>query len=133
MLSLDKRNYIKIHGGMIKAGHTYEGSLFEKQPLSLVKTQGDPQSSDDAIPRDPSETMTCAEVAAFLKCADRTVTNYRREGKLGKYWKLSQTHFLYSRKGIEEFFKNSFHISYDEEQEAKIKKPYLVKRKLKQA
>lgn len=104
---------------MEKSGHTFEGSLFSKEPLRLIKKEMDPQSSNDAIPSDPQETMTCAQVAALLKCADRTVTNYRREGKLGKYWKLTQTHFLYSRKGVNEFFEKSFFENYDAEMDSK--------------
>ena len=118
---------------MIKSGHTFEGSLFQKEPLRLVKTETDPHVSNDAIPKDPSETMTCSQVAALLKCAERTVTNYRREGKLGKYWKLTQTHFLYSRKGIEEFFQKSFFNTYDDEMDAKPLKNFQAKSKLKQA
>ncbi|MCW7459565.1 helix-turn-helix domain-containing protein [Leptospira bandrabouensis] len=118
---------------MEKSGHTFEGSLFAKEPLRLVKKETDPQSSNDAIPNDPKETMTCAQVAALLKCADRTVTNYRREGKLGKYWKLTQTHFLYSRKGVNEFFEKSFFENYDAEIDSKESQKKGSKSKLKSA
>lgn len=50
---------------MEKSGHTFEGSLFAKEPLRLVKKEADPQSSNDAIPSDPKETMTCAQAWHF--------------------------------------------------------------------
>ncbi|WP_244242717.1 helix-turn-helix domain-containing protein [Leptospira bouyouniensis] len=118
---------------MEKSGHTFEGSLFAKEPLRLVKKEKDPQSSNDAIPIDPEETMTCAQVAELLKCADRTVTTYRREGKLGKYWMLTKTNILYSRKGVNEFFQKCFYENYDAELDAKESSKKVSKLKRKSA
>ncbi|MBM9501602.1 helix-turn-helix domain-containing protein [Leptospira sp. 201903071] len=91
-------------------GYTQEGSLY-KTSLSrdLQSTRifkGLP--ADPAVPKDPRDTMTPKEVAALLKRTIRRVGDYRREGLLGKFWRLRDGSILYSRAGVEEFFRNHF-------------------------
>lgn len=91
-------------------GFTKEGSLYKNSTskefsknVSSLQTQTNP-----AIPKEPRDTMTPKEVAALLKRSVRRVGDYRREGLLGKFWKLRDGSVLYSRIGVEEFFRTHF-------------------------
>ncbi|MBM9576950.1 DNA-binding protein [Leptospira sp. 201903070] len=92
------------------AGYAQDGSLYKttlNQDLRSGRVlKGLP--SDPAVPKDPKDTMTPKEVAALLKRTIRRVGDYRREGLLGKFWRLRDGSVLYSRIGVEEFFRNHF-------------------------
>ncbi|TGK21691.1 helix-turn-helix domain-containing protein [Leptospira kmetyi] len=96
-------------------GFSQEGSLF-KNSASKNSVRNLPASTsnyDPAIPKDSRDTMTPKEVAALLKRSVRRVGDYRREGLLGKFWKLRDGSVLYSRIGVEEFFRSHFVESDD--------------------
>lgn len=91
-------------------GYTQKGSLLMSQ--SSMRELGPKKNplcaSDIAVPKEPKDTMTPKEVAALLKRTIRRVGDYRREGLLGKFWRLTDGSILYSRAGVEEFFKSHF-------------------------
>ncbi|WP_036041211.1 helix-turn-helix domain-containing protein [Leptospira alstonii] len=91
-------------------GYTKNGSLLA-DPTRVPKLGPKNNSSnlsDAAVPKNPLDTMTPKEVAALLKRTIRRVGDYRREGLLGKFWRLTDGSILYSRAGVEEFFKSHF-------------------------
>ncbi|AOP33405.1 hypothetical protein A0128_05825 [Leptospira tipperaryensis] len=103
--NISQENKTKTITGYAQDGSLYKTSL--NQNLKSGRTyQGLP--SDPAVPKDPKDTMTPKEVAALLKRTIRRVGDYRREGLLGKFWRLRDGSVLYSRIGVEEFFRNHF-------------------------
>ncbi|RHX86035.1 DNA-binding protein [Leptospira stimsonii] len=104
------RNFVPESGTRIVSGYAQDGSLYKTSLNQNRKSEriykGLP--SDPAIPKDPKDTMTPKEVAALLKRTIRRVGDYRREGLLGKFWRLRDGRVLYSRIGVEEFFRNHF-------------------------
>ncbi|PJZ57876.1 helix-turn-helix domain-containing protein [Leptospira barantonii] len=96
-------------------GFSQEGSLYKnsfgKERSKNVSSL--PMQTNPAIPKEPKDTMTPKEVAALLKRSVRRVGDYRREGLLGKFWKLRDGSVLYSRIGVEEFFRSHFVESDD--------------------
>ncbi|WP_230458329.1 helix-turn-helix domain-containing protein [Leptospira weilii] len=91
-------------------GYTVNGSLLvDRKCVGKLGPKNNSSSlSEVAVPKDPRDTMTPKEVAALLKRTIRRVGDYRREGLLGKFWRLTDGSILYSRAGVEEFFKSHF-------------------------
>lgn len=91
-------------------GFAQEGSLYGNTGKKEFKSGSTSKEFrvDPAVPKDPNDTMTPKEVAALLKRTIRRVGDYRREGLLGKFWRLTDGSILYSRTGVEEFFRSHF-------------------------
>ncbi|TGM61681.1 helix-turn-helix domain-containing protein [Leptospira adleri] len=91
-------------------GYSREGSLYNTSLNQDRKSERTYKglSADPVIPKNPNDTMTPKEVAVLLKRTVRRVGDYRREGLLGKFWRLRDGRILYSRVGVEEFFRKHF-------------------------
>ncbi|UOG39348.1 helix-turn-helix domain-containing protein [Leptospira noguchii] len=95
-------------------GYSTQGSLFKNIPVrELKQPRQTEQQTDPAVPKDPEDTLTPKQAAALLKRSIRRVSYYRREGLIKGFWKFQDGRVLYSRAGIEEFFRNHFHHSED--------------------
>ena len=70
--------------------------------------------------------LTSAAVAAILMVSERTLQNYRSEGKI-MYYKISRKNIRYRVEDVVEFLKQSSCCSYQKDRINALIEKYIVK------
>lgn len=70
--------------------------------------------------------LKSAEVAEILRISERTLQNYRSEGKI-LFYKISKKNILYRVEDVEELLKNSSCVSYQKDRLKVLLDKYVIR------